>query len=994
MTSGWQTASRPARPRLLNSRKSTRIATWNVRTMYQAGKADNVSREMTRNKIDALGITEARWIGNGDFTLQCGKKILYSGHSAEGAPHTQGVALMLTPESFRSLISWEAHGPRLMEAMFKTSDKNIDLRIIVVYAPTNEAEDEDREEFYEKLTTIYRRGHKEKNIMMLLGDMNAKVGCVNTGLEQVMGVHGLGEINENGEQLTGFCQSHNLVIGGTIFPHKRIHTATWKSPDNVTQNQIDHICISKKFRRSLLDVRVLRGADVDSDHYLLISDVQLKLKKRVQEKNPRIKYNTKALQHRDVLDSFKLELSNKFQTLENLNQEETEDVEIHWNKIKVALNETSRSVLGLRKQNHKPWITQDTLDIIEKRRELRIRLLSLQNQTQELQEEYRAISKTAKKSARRDKRLHLEQVATEVEQAANQNRMKEVYDATKKLSGKCSRGSSHIRDNSGTLLKQADETMDRWVEHFSNLLNRPSPDEEVVIPPSEPLVIDTNPPTLVEIKEAIKTLKNNKAAGPDNIPAEVLKADPNLTAEALHPLLNEVWNQENFPSDWKNGHLTVLPKKGDLTKCENYRGIMLLSVPGKIMSKIILNRMKKIVDKKLRKNQAGFRPNRSCADQITTLRIIIEQSQEWNCPLYINFIDYQKAFDSLDRNSLWKIMAHYGIPQKVIRLVRSMYENAGGNILHNGKLSTFFEILTGVRQGCLLSPFLFLLAIDWIMKTSTQNRENGIQWTLTKKLDDLDFADDVALTSSSKKQMAEKTEIVAKTSSKIGLKINVSKTKILKINSNNNDPITVEGENLEVVEKFTYLGSVIDHQGGTTIDVQTRINKARFSFSQLNNIWNSGNISYKTKLRLFNSNVMSVLLYGSETWFLSTRSQSSLQVFINKSLRRILKIFWPNTISNVDLHRRAEILPVSDIIKTRKWRWLGHTLRKEDDDITKQALRWNPQGRRRPGRPKNTWRRQLQTELTKEGLTMNSAETRAKDRREWRNLVRGLCPPP
>ena len=468
MTSGWQTASRPARPRLLNSRKSTRIATWNVRTMYQAGKADNVSREMTRNKIDALGITEARWIGNGDFTLQCGKKILYSGHSAEGAPHTQGVALMLTPESFRSLISWEAHGPRLMEAMFKTSDKNIDLRIIVVYAPTNEAEDEDREEFYEKLTTIYRRDHKEKNIMMLLGDMNAKVGCVNTGLEQVMGVHGLGEINENGEQLTGFCQSHNLVIGGTIFPHKRMHTATWKSPDNVTQNQIDHICISKKFRRSLLDVRVLRGADVDSDHYLLISDVQLKLKKRVQEKNPRIKYNTKALQHRDVLDSFKLELSNKFQTLENLNQEETEDVEIHWNKIKVALNETSRSVLGLRKQNHKPWITQDTLDIVEKRRELRIRLLSLQNQTQELREEYRAISKTAKKSTRRDKRLHLEQVATEVEQAANQNRMKDVYDATKKLSGKYSRGSSHIRDNNGTLLNKADETMDRWVQHFSN----------------------------------------------------------------------------------------------------------------------------------------------------------------------------------------------------------------------------------------------------------------------------------------------------------------------------------------------------------------------------------------------------------------------------------------------------------------------------------------------------------------------------------------------
>ena len=129
-------------------------------------------------------------------------------------------------------------------------------------------------------------------------------------------------------------------------------------------------------------------------------------------------------------------------------------------------------------------------------------------------------------------------------------------------------------------------------------------------------------------KKLFKNLKNNKDSGPDNIPAEVLKADPNLTAEALHPLVNEVWNQENYPADWKNGHLTVLPKKGDLTKCENYRGIMLLSVPGKILSRIILNRMKTLVDRKLRNNQAGFRPNRSCADQITALRIIIEQSQE------------------------------------------------------------------------------------------------------------------------------------------------------------------------------------------------------------------------------------------------------------------------------------------------------------------------------------------------------------------------------
>ena len=152
--------------------------------------------------------------------------------------------------------------------------------------------------------------------------------------------------------------------------------------------------------------------------------------------------------------------------------------------------------------------------------------------------------------------------------------------------------------------------------------------------------------------------------------------------------MNEVWNQENYPTDWKNSHLTVLPKKGDLTKCENYRGIMFL-----------------------------------------------------------------------DRDSLWKIMAHYGIPHKIIRLVIAMYLNFGGSILHNGKLSSFFEILTGVRQGYLLSPFLFLLAFDWIMKQSSQNRQNGIQWTLTKKLDDLDFADDVALTSTNKNKWQKRLNL-------------------------------------------------------------------------------------------------------------------------------------------------------------------------------------------------------------------------------------------
>ena len=157
--------------------------------------------------------------------------------------------------------------------------------------------------------------------------------------------------------------------------------------------------------------------------------------------------------------------------------------------------------------------------------------------------------------------------------------------------------------------------------------------------------------------------------------------------------------------------------------------------------------MRDTVDPKLRDEQAGFRRNRSCADQIANLGIIVEQSMEWNSPVCINFIDYEKTFDSVDRQTLWKLLRNCVIPEKIISLIRCTYQNMSCKVAHAGQLSDNFEVKTGVQQGCLLSPFLFLLVIDWIIKTTTAGRRNGLQWTPWKQLDDLEFADDLALLS-------------------------------------------------------------------------------------------------------------------------------------------------------------------------------------------------------------------------------------------------------
>ena len=174
--------------------------------------------------------------------------------------------------------------------------------------------------------------------------------------------------------------------------------------------------------------------------------------------------------------------------------------------------------------------------------------------------------------------------------------------------------------------------------------------------------MNTNPPTKAEVSKDIKSLKSGKAAGPDGIPPEALMADIQTSTEMIHPLLMKIWESEQIPEEWKKGYLVKLPKKGDLSSYNNWQGIMLLFIPSKILTRIILERLKKALDKTLSEEQAGFRQDRSCTDHIATLRIIIEQSLEWQSPLYSVFVDFQKAFDSVDRDVICRLMQHYGFP--------------------------------------------------------------------------------------------------------------------------------------------------------------------------------------------------------------------------------------------------------------------------------------------------------------------------------------------
>ena len=152
---------------------------------------------------------------------------------------------------------------------------------------------------------------------------------------------------------------------------------------------------------------------------------------------------------------------------------------------------------------------------------------------------------------------------------------------------------------------------------------------------------------------------------------------------------------------------------------------------------------------------------------------------------------------------------------------------------------------------------------------------------------------------------------------------------------------------------FTYLGSKINKTGGTEEDTKARIQNARVAFLILSKIWKSKLIKLKTKMKLFNSRVSPVLLYSSETWRITKHTVNKIQTFVNRCLRRIMNVKWSDKVSNNTLWTKTNQLPVEIEIKRRKWRWIGHVLRKPTSSITRQALTW----KRKRGRPRNTWSR-------------------------------------
>lgn len=196
-----------------------------------------------------------------------------------------------------------------------------------------------------------------------------------------------------------------------------------------------------------------------------------------------------------------------------------------------------------------------------------------------------------------------------------------------------------------------------------------------------------------------------------------------------------------------------------------------------------------------------------------------------------------------------------------------------------------------------MSGFLFLLDIDWVM------RNTGISWRFTEKLEDLNFADDLALLSSTRRQLQLKNERLSNASKGTGLKINITKRKVMRFNAASKEKVIVNGEELEDVDSFVFLGVKVSTTSGADDDITSRLCEARAVFGKLSRVWKSSILSKSTKMRIFKSNVIAVLLYGCESWRMTKGDEAKLDTFQQKCLHRLLKMYWPMCVSNEEVCR-------------------------------------------------------------------------------------------
>jgi len=922
------------------------LATYNCRSLKSEDRLLELLTEAEKIKWDIIGLSEVRRKSEDMITLKDGNVFYYRG-TKDG--RLGGVGFLINKKWRNNVEKIESVSDRVCKLILKINER-YSVQIFQVYAPTAASSEEEIEEFSQTLGSEHdKEDHYYKIIM---GDFNARVGKQEVD-DTVAGKYGLGQRNERGHRLVEFAECTNMFITNSYFKKNPTRKWTWRGPNGV-KNEIDYILVNKLY--TINNCEVLKNFNTGSDHRIVRCRMKINLRVERRKLVSGRKDEVSIQKLEDNQKVFQLELRNRFAVLK---EEEMEA------KVMEVVKTAAEEVASAPRRPKDRKFSEKTLQMMKRRKELK------NSGTPRNDIEYAELCKSIRREIKEDVRKFNEKV---IQEAIENNK------SMKKTKQRLAIGKKQIlgvQKEDGTTTYNRITILKTVVEYFTNLYKKTENAEE------ETQEISQNSgdlPTILpeEVIAAIKGMKNGKAGGADGVLAEYLKIGISEIAPILAQLFTNCLRQGKIPKDWNHARIILLHKKGSKEDLKNYRPISLLPVIYKAFMRIIAERLKVTLDAAQPREQAGFRKGFSTMDHIHTLQEIINRTNEYEIPLTLCFVDYEQAFDSVSISSTLDALGKQGIDTEYIQLLRSIYKDATASVMLHEETDEF-KIEKGVRQGDCLSPILFTAVLEEVFKTLDWKKKglriNG------EYLSHLRFADDIVLFASNTEDLTSRLEELNSAGQKIGLRMNLKKTKVMYNSFAGQEPVKLEEMPLDICSEYTYLGQLVTTGENSRMNEVNRRIKLGWSAFGRNAYILKGKLPMILKRKVFDQCILPVLTYGSETWVLNAAISQRLQTTQRSMERCMLGITRRDRKRNTWVRKMTGVTDILGKVRSLKWMWAGHVARRNDNRWTSAVLNWTPRDVKRPRRrPKDRWNRDIIKYL---GVTW---QRKAQNRENWKAL--------